>query len=117
MVCCFLLKLIKKYHNEKEDQLLPYTYELYKYLLKKQVNVVVSAAGYNSQITIATSRSCSVSCKSHQGDSQYQIHFNNSRNSKKLIFDYSQQNPIVIKNVPESVLQNLTNIDAAIKII
>lgn len=108
---------IKKYHNEKEDQLLPYTYELYKYLLKKQVNVVVSAAGYNSQITIATSRSCWVSCGSHQGDSQYQIHFNNSSNSKKLIFDYSQQNPIVIKNVPESVLQNLTNIDAAIKII
>lgn len=108
---------IKKYHNQKADQLLPYTFELYKFLLKKQANIVVYAGNYSSKITIATSRNCSVSCGSTQGDSQYQIHFNNQGKPKSIIFGYSQQNPLVIENVPEAVLQSLINIDAKVEII
>jgi len=107
---------VKKFNNSKEQQLLPYTYALYQYLLKPTVKIKVSAGSYSSHITIATSRACSVSCGSTNGDSQYQIHFSNRTDPKLLILKRREQNPVVIENVPATVLQNLTRIEAAVEV-
>lgn len=103
---------ISQAYNSKDAQHLAFTHKLYKHLLKKQVIIQISAGKYKSQITMATSRECFVSCKG-EGDDKYQIQLNNKSDAQDLFF-YKEENPVLIKNVPVSVLESLTDIKATI---
>lgn len=102
---------IRKLANINESQLKAYTGSLYKFLLTKRASIKVSAKNYSTNIVIASPRGCFVSCSGITGDDQYQIHFNNFSNPKVTIND---ENPIIIKNIPQSVLESLTAIDAKV---
>lgn len=108
---------IKKFDNMDELQKKPYSYDLYKLLISQPIKIVVSAEGHSGEITIATGRSCFVTCNG-VGDDQYQIHFSNKSDINNLIFSSYQgeQNPVIISNVPASTLQNLRSLNATVHI-
>jgi hypothetical protein len=95
------------YQNKNEKQIKPYSFDLYQYLTQQQIKLKVSIGQYSGNITLASGRDCFVSCKG-KGDDQFQLHLNNSKNKKKLLFANYQgeQNPVVIKNIPEAILLN-----------
>lgn len=93
----------------------PFSYDLYRELLKHGVVLELRLAEYKNKITIATGRDCFVRCQG-VGDSQFQIHYSNETKSKDLLYNAYQgeQNPVVIKGVPSAVLTGSHTIQAYI---
>jgi hypothetical protein len=95
---------VSSYHNEGEKKL-AYSDKLYKYYTSKKIVLQISAGKYNGYIGITgnnkTSRVCSY-CYNIQ-----------TKFVEKAIFN---SNPVVIRNVPASVLEDITSIDAKLMI-
>lgn len=97
--------IIYDHNNENEKMLKPFSSDLYKELLKHIVALEFRLGGHKNKITLATGRKCFVACEG-LGDDEYQIHYSNSGKPKDLLYSayQGQQNPIILKGVPESVL-------------
>jgi len=106
--------VLARYANSKEDQKRPFSEKLFLYIASKSIVLTVRADKYSGGLTLAEGRRCFVSC-SGNGNDQYHMHLSNKGATHNII-SYSQQNPIVIKNVPERVLQELTTIEYEIVI-
>ena len=100
--------LIKVYvfYNEGEKKKLAYSDKLYKYYTSKKIVLQISAGKYNGYIGITgtdkTFGKCNGLC--------YKIQ---TKLVEKAIFN---SNPVVIRNVPASALEDITSIDAKLMI-
>jgi hypothetical protein len=103
---------INKYDNERENQKAPFTAELYRELVSYQAGLKISIGSFSQNITLATGRNCFVSCEG-KGDTNYFMQFSNmSAPSSLLISSYEgEQNPVVLKNVPENLLGQPVKVD------
>ena len=103
--------------NRNENQKKAYSHDLYRDLTSGRTRIVVSAGRHMGTITIATGRSCFVSCAG-SGSDQYQIHFNNRPEKSRLIFNSydGEQKPVIISRVPASTLRDLTKLNAWVEI-
>lgn len=103
---------ITAYSNDKEKQKLPFTNKLFQHLVAESAVIQVKVGNKSADLTIATGLSCFVSC-SVPGKDQFHWISSGSGNDK-LSAAYSEQNPVVIKSVPESLLKEQSAITAEI---
>ena len=99
---------IKEDNNEESKQKRPFTHDLYRYLLTKQILIRVSAGGYSQTITIG---------KELRGafDNDYRLHTTNASSPRNLF--YREENPVRIKNIPLKKLENVSKINVRIEIV
>ncbi|WP_298443925.1 hypothetical protein [uncultured Ferrimonas sp.] len=107
---------VVEYQNRDEAQKQPFSARLLQQLMQQQVVATVSIGNHQAQITLASGMRCSVSC-SLGGDDQYHIQFQAKPGEKGRLSSYRENNPLVIKNVPNELLQQASSVDAALALV
>jgi hypothetical protein len=102
----------------KKDTKTPYSPALLDWLSRHQVRIEVSVGGQTGHLTMASGRSCFVSCKG-PGRDQYQFQFSHDAAAPTLLFSNvgSERDPIVIENVPASVREQLGAVEWRIRLV
>ena len=95
---------VSTFYNEKEEKKLAYSDRLYGFYTSKKIFIQLMAGKYSGSIRIADIDKKFFGCK----DRCYKIQI---KSGGKVQFD---QNPVVIRSVPEKALQDLTSIDAKV---
>jgi hypothetical protein len=100
---------ISKYKNSKEKQKRPFTENLFDKLSLKKVVIRINAGNKSSGLTIAN-RTMDFFGRDIAGFEW----LSSGSGNDKLEKLYNEQNPVVIKNVPESMLKDLSAITAQV---
>jgi hypothetical protein len=110
--------IIERLANEYERQKLPFSRDLFDDLVRTQAQIRVSAGGHTGQLTIASGRYCFLSCE-RVGDSQFQIHFDNSARPDGLLFHapWGEQNPVSLGTFSDSELASLGPLAVAVEFV
>lgn len=112
--------LFKGYTNKKSGHLKiskyslkdaknSYAKELFTYLAKKKLSIKLTAGKYSKTLLIASGVSCHISCSVRDNTEKsgaYIIHYQGS----EKVLQREDSNPIEIKDIPESYLENITDI-------
>lgn len=98
---------ISEYLNSKEKQKRPFTNNLFEKLFHQLVTIQINIGDKSSQLTIATGTSDPFGRRSFEWISS-------GKGNDKIKTQYKEQNPVVIKDVPEALLKNLSAITAEI---
>ena len=106
--------------NANEKQKKPYSEKLLAELTSRRGQIRVTAGKISAQISIAVPCDNSNVIRRCGEGKDFVIQFNNEGDSQDLLMRYAdkeQQNPVVLKRVPKSVLANLTSLSAELVLV
>lgn len=101
------------YFNDHDYKDKPFEQELYNWLTNTHVSLVFSAGGQKTTWDIAMGRECFVSC-SKRGTDQFQI-LDSTKPSEGILL-YKDSNPVVISNISNKALENISQITVEVRV-
>jgi len=102
---------ISEFDNEKEKQKKSYSKELYDFIANHDVVIEVSVGKYRGYLTIGTAIDCFF-----QNKDRYTYRLVTEGREGTLLWEFKEQNPVLIKNVPMNVLEKVDRISFKVKV-